>query len=366
MYDLPHQRLLLFVFVLVLWAFACDTPGPLTEPPSSESLSDAASAIDAATPEWAALRPDVAREKRPEPAPELVQREEPLEMPPEPSQDSRPTGLKVEVMSFNIRYGTAQDGDNHWNKRKPLVFDMIRKKGGDFLGMQEAWKFQIDEIKDAVPVYECLGRSRKADTELDEWSPLCYRKDRWTPDGQEQGTFWLSTTPDIPGSQSWESSLPRIVTWARLIEKESQRGVYVFNTHFDHRSNEARFQSARLIIARINARTHKDEPVLLMGDFNAGETSDPIRFFRGENVKGKVAPGIKLIDTFRALSPNARSVGTFNGWSGRSSGDKIDAIFAIVGWPGQEITAATIERDNDMGRYPSDHYPLTATLVWSP
>lgn len=268
---------------------------------------------------------------------------------------------QVKLMTFNIRNGIASDGENHWNKRHPMVYDVIRNDAPDVLGLQEAWQFQMIAITDAVPVYACIGQSRDADTTLGEWSPLCYRKERWTPAKDEQGTFWLSDTPDTPGSKSWGNTLPRIVTWARLDEVGTGRSIYVYNTHYDHNSQDSRLMASKLIARRMQQRQNKAAPVIVMGDFNAGESNSAIRYLKGEKVNDEVSP-LPLVDTFRALYPDAKKVGTFNSWTGQTSGSKIDYIFALPESQGMKVTAAAIVTTNVDGRYPSDHFPVTATV----
>lgn len=289
---------------------------------------------------------------------DMTQQDTPQETTPEPT----PTRWRVYAMSFNIRYGIAQDGDNHWNKRKPLVFDAIKKQQPDFLGLQEAWKFQMDEILQNTKGYQCFGRSRKANTDLDEWSPICYQSSRWTLDSQEQGVLWLSQTPDVPGSQSWESSLPRIATWGRFVDANG-RGIYVFNTHYDHKSQQARLESSKLLSRRIAGRLHRNEPVLLMGDFNAGESNDAITFLKGKTIGGQTS-FVTMIDTYRELYPKEKNAGTFHGWNGRKNGSRIDYVFAIKGYKGQRVESATIHYDNDNGRYPSDHFPVSTVVSY--
>lgn len=268
---------------------------------------------------------------------------------------------QVKLMTFNIRNGVANDGENHWTKRNTMVFDVIRKDSPDILGLQEAWQFQMIAITDAVPVYVCIGQSRDADTELGEWSPLCYRKDRWKPAEGEQGTFWLSDTPDTPGSKSWGNTLPRIVTWARMVEIATGRSVYVYNTHYDHKSQNSRLEASKLLVKRILARKDKTAPVVVMGDFNASETNSAIRYLKGEEVSGEKS-SIPLVDTYRVLYPDAKKVGTFNSWTGRTSGSKIDYIFALPKEQGTIVKSAEIITTNVDGRYPSDHFPVSATL----
>lgn len=271
----------------------------------------------------------------------------------------------VSLMTFNIRLGVANDGDNAWEKRKSMVFSVIRDQGGDFVGMQEAWKFQIEDILQAVPAYQCLGRGRQVDPDTDEWSPICYRHARWTPVPEEKGTFWLSETPETPGSKSWDSSLPRICTWARFVENATGRSLYVFNTHYDHLGQTARLNSSRLIASRMNQRKMQDVPVVFMGDFNAGENNEAILYLKGTTVQGTKNP-IPFVDTFRVLYPQQSNVGTFHGWTGRKTGDKIDYIWSQPeSSGGPKVTEAAIVYDNTQSRYPSDHFPVKTTLVFS-
>ena len=53
----------------------------------------------------------------------------------------------LSVCSFNIRYGTASDGANHWTLRRDMVFDLLNRYSYDLIGVQEALNFQIDEIR---------------------------------------------------------------------------------------------------------------------------------------------------------------------------------------------------------------------------
>ncbi|MBU51903.1 MAG: hypothetical protein CL920_24700 [Deltaproteobacteria bacterium] len=266
--------------------------------------------------------------------------------------------LHVKVMSLNIRYDNPHDGSNSWPHRKTLVCDVLRENAPDFIGLQEALKHQLEDIIHALEGYDGYGRSRRAYTEDDEWSPLCYDSKRWWLDQRQRGTFWLSDTPDHEGSQSWGSSLPRIVTWARFIEKQTNEGIYVYNTHFDHRSSEARLQSAKLLIQRIQSRECQHEPFLLMGDLNAGENTPPLRYLKGNEHT------MPLVDTFREKHPDERKAGTFGGWSGSKSGPKIDYIL-IDAHAQTTLHDAQIIYTSKDGRYPSDHFPITAELTFS-
>ncbi len=124
--------------------------------------------------------------------------------------------LQLRVMSFNIRYGSADDGDNSWPKRREMVFHVIRDYEPDVLGLQEALKFQVDEIMETVEGYELIGVGREDGKSEGEYSCILYRKDRF--DVSHEGTFWLSSRPTDPGSITWGNACTRICTWARFVE----------------------------------------------------------------------------------------------------------------------------------------------------
>jgi len=269
--------------------------------------------------------------------------------------------LEVSAMSFNIRYGTAGDGPNHWDKRKELVFDVLRKHSPDVVGLQEALGFQINEICKALPQYAMIGVGRDDGKTKGEYSAILYRHERF--EVEQGGTFWLSDTPEVPGSITWGNACTRICTWARFVERKTGRAFYHYNLHLDHISQPSREKSVVLLAERIRSRKNSD-PFVVSGDFNAGENNPAILFLKGKSaVPGKdnanVENPVPMVDTFRALHPDANDVGTFNGFKGDETGEKIDFVLTT-----SDVRAiyAQIIRDNTDGRYPSDHFPVTARL----
>lgn len=249
-------------------------------------------------------------------------------------------------MTFNIRFDNPADGVNAWPARKSLVADVIRGAAPDIVGLQEARRNQLDDLGallGSTTPYVEIGVGRDDGARGGEYSPLLYRAQVVTP--LESGTFWLSPTPEVPGSTGWGNHVPRICTWARFEDRRSGRRFYVFNSHFDHESAPARAHSAEAIVARIAARPHKD-PVFVMGDFNAPENDDVVRYLVGAG----------LADTYRVVHPDG-AAGTFNGWGTDTSEKKIDYILAAPP-PATQVLDATIDRSMPDGRYPSDHFPL--------
>ena len=269
----------------------------------------------------------------------------------------------IRVMSFNIRYGTAKDGENAWPHRREMVFDVVRNHQPDIVGMQEVLNGQRAALLRALPEYESIGKGRFDGALRGEFSPIMYRKERF--EVLEHGQFWLSDTPDVPGSKSWGNAITRICTWARLRDRETSRVVYFYNTHLDHRSPPSQQRSAELIAQRIEQHANKTDPVILVGDFNAAEDTSTIRYLKGEidrayETTEDPPPSPKLRDTFRVLHPDATNVGTFNGFRGASDRGKIDHVFVSAG---VTVISAEIVHDNTNGRYPSDHFPVTATIL---
>lgn len=261
----------------------------------------------------------------------------------------------VRVMSFNIRYGTASDGENAWEHRKDFLAETIVAERPDLLGTQETLAFQRDFLADALPGYACHAAGREDGGEQGEMAAIFYREDRF--ERLDGGHFWLSTTPDVPGSKSWDSSLPRIASWVKLrdLRDPGAPPIVYLNTHFDHRGAVARLESARLIRRKL-AELATNARLIVTGDFNAGEGSDPYRALFAEDDDGPA-----LLDTYRVAHPEAApDEGTFSGFrAGPVRGARIDWIACSTDW---RVVEAGIERTARDGRTPSDHLPVTAVL----
>lgn len=270
----------------------------------------------------------------------------------EPGPDACP----VRVMSFNIRYGTADDGDNAWPRRRDAVIGVIREFDPDLLGMQEVLAFQRDELAAALPGWAAVAAGRDDGLDAGEMTPVLYRTARF--EQLAAGHLWLSDTPDAAGSRGWDAALPRIATWVRLRDRSDPggRAVLVLNTHFDHRGQEARLRSAALLRERLRD-LGRDCRVVLTGDFNAAEGSEPYR----ELFTARQDHAGTLVDTLRAARPQpGPAEGTFNRFDpAATTGPRIDWIGCSADW---EVRLAGIDRTTRDGRTPSDHWPVTAVL----
>jgi endonuclease/exonuclease/phosphatase family metal-dependent hydrolase len=266
------------------------------------------------------------------------------------------TGLNLNVMSFNIRRGTAKDGKNRWIFRRNRVRALLNHYHPDVLGLQEALDFQISEIRTMLPGYEKIGIGNLGGSK-GLHNAIFYDAVRFFP--AAQGTFWFSDTPNIPGSKGWGNIIPRTCTWARLIEKESEQAFYFYNVHLDHISQRSRKNSVVLLTQFIHTRPYPD-PFVLTGDFNAREKSAPIQYLKGKfplrmKTKGSVLNPEPLMDIFRVRYPNHRKIATFHGFGRYFFRFKLDYIFVPSS---VRVQDAKIIQPQRKKCYPSDHFPL--------
>ncbi len=251
-------------------------------------------------------------------------------------------GERLRVMTFNIRYGTAADGEDHWQMRGARVIASIRGHAPDILGTQEVLPFQASELQAALPEFVAHGRGRDADGG-GEACTLFVRKDRLKV--EEHGTFWLAPDREVPGAVGWDAALTRICTWARVRDRRSGARLVVANVHFDHRGERARLESARLLQRWTEQRAL---PLILLGDFNATETAPPLRALE--------AAGFR--DCYGEVHPDRSGEGTFNGFDSQGS-KRIDHILCTEGFA---LHSAIIDNGRIEGRFPSDHHPVLVEL----
>lgn len=248
------------------------------------------------------------------------------------------------VMSFNVRYGTANDGLDAWPLRCEAVAQCIQETAPDILGVQEALEFQIAFLEQRLPGHVRVGQGREGGTK-GEHASLFLSGARF--ELVEHGDFWLSETPQQVASVGWDAALTRMCTWARVRDRASGSELTVWNTHFDHRGELARERSAQLIAARVRERAG---PHLVIGDLNAGEHSAPLAALRE----------VGLVDTYRALHPHEHAAGTFHAFRGGLDGERIDYILCSPQFAPSR--AEILSAPGATGRWPSDHHPVVAHL----
>jgi endonuclease/exonuclease/phosphatase family metal-dependent hydrolase len=260
----------------------------------------------------------------------------------------------IRVMSFNIRYGTANDGINRWDLRKEFLVETIRNFDPDMLGTQETLASQRDYLAQALDGYGVVAAGRDDGKDGGEMAALFYRKDRFEP--IEQGHIWLSETPEKVGSKGWDAALPRIATWVKLKDLQSadSKPILYLNAHLDHKGHRARLESCRLIRSKLS-ELGADARWIVTGDFNASPSEPPYSALFDD------AADRKLLDTHRVVHRNPEAnEGTFSSFDvSKTNGPRIDWIGCSEDF---QVRLARIDRTSRDGRTPSDHFPVIAVL----
>jgi endonuclease/exonuclease/phosphatase family metal-dependent hydrolase len=255
----------------------------------------------------------------------------------------------LRVMSFNVRYPAKSDEANVWEARRDVLVETIRETVPDIMGTQELFYEQGQYIVEKLPELAWFGISRRGNRE-DEHMGVFYRKQRL--DLLNSGNFWLSTTPEQPGSMSWDVSLPRMVTWGEFRDKRTQKRFYFYNTHFAHRreDTQARVESAKVLAQRLR-KLPADADVILTGDFNTDAGTEPYRILTES-----------MQDSFTAVPEPKGPTGTFHGFKGTPGKTRIDWILFRGKLKPSEVETITHNVNN---RYPSDHFPVIAIFDWT-
>ena len=275
-------------------------------------------------------------------------------LPQDAEARSRKRKMRMRTMTFNIRYDFKNDGQNRWHNRVDLIVKSIEQADADVVCLQEDKRHQIEDLQPKLGDYEFVGRGRNA-TGSGERCSILFKTDTFKL--KDSGSFWLSDTPDVPGSNTWRDKYPRVVTWALLAPKKPKGHlVLVLNTHLaEGRRDEIRRRGSDVIAdwikARIEGKKGEEIHVVLSGDFNTGEGTDPYRVLTDGEVK--------LRDAWKEGKTVAKSPGTFCGFRGLQTRERIDWI--LVGGPTRVLRVVKMDDQID-GRWASDHYALVADI----
>lgn len=255
---------------------------------------------------------------------------------------------QINVMSFNIRYNTPNDGINAWPNRIEMVNGLFNFYEPGIFGLQEALYGQIQDIQKGLPDYKWFGVGRDDGDKAGEFIPIFYNTKKFIL--IESGHFWLSENCEKPGL-GWDAACNRITTWGKFQSKVTGKQFFVFNTHFDHMGVEARKNSAKLIHDKVNEFTaNSGMPVILTGDFNLTPETEPIAMIK------------KYLSDSREISEEAPygPIGTYNGFKPGSEGqNRIDYIFVN---DKVKVLKYAVISDTNENRSPSDHLPVFVKL----
>lgn len=258
----------------------------------------------------------------------------------------------LNIMTFNIRMNTPADSLNAWPYRKDKVASEVLFHQASLLGVQEALYVQMTDLQQRLPQYKYIGVGRDDGKTQGEFSAIFYDTTRLQL--LQSSTFWLSATPQVPGSKGWDAAITRIVTWGKFRDKKTNKVFFHFNTHFDHKGEVARRESAHLLLKQVHAIAGST-PAIITGDFNATPDDEPIRV-----IVNKEDP-LHLTDS-KAVSqtPHYGPTGTFNGFKQAELSDQpIDHIFLKGKF--RVLQHATLS-PTWQGRFSSDHFAVFCRL----
>ena len=256
---------------------------------------------------------------------------------------------QLTIMSFNVRYINQKDGVNSWANRKEKVAQVIASNKVDIAGLQEPWFDQITDLEQLLPGYAWIGWSRDDGKIKGEFTPVFYLKEKF--DVLDKGVFWLSQTPEIPGSIGWDEKLPRTVIRILFSEKATGRKFWFFNTHLG--GNIARTEGAKLLKSKIDVIAG-DFPVIVTGDFNSVPESEPVQTMLNKNYR------VLLEDAYNIAVKKNDEIYTDYWFDGENKDLKrIDYIFV-----NKQVNVMYHEIINKrIGKhYPSDHLAVKDEL----
>lgn len=269
--------------------------------------------------------------------------------------------LALKLASYNVRYeDPSLAGPRNWKNRSMGVVRTVMNISPDILAVQEAMHGQVADMRASLSDYDFIGVGRDDGQRAGEYSGFFYQRDRFVIDDSEQGTFWLSDTPTAPGSKGWGNKFPRSVTWARLTDRATARGFYVFAAHFDHQNQASRERGAAALAQRIDQRLHRNEPVVLMGDFNATRQNPSVAYLEGKTASlngRKEVWKSGLINAFHTRHPEMGNRTTLHLYKGDGRGYHVDHI--LISREAKVVDATIVVTGEP---FPSDHFPVVATV----
>jgi endonuclease/exonuclease/phosphatase family metal-dependent hydrolase len=227
---------------------------------------------------------------------------------------------------------------------------VIHKQHPDILGTQEIFLRQAKYLDGHLKNYKWFGMGRNGnDKEANdnEHMGVFYNTERLRT--IKRGNFWLSETPDVPGSISWNQPMPRMVTWAEFQDKASGKRFYYFNTHLPYRAKDEdlRQRDAKIILKRI-AKVPESLPVIVTGDFNSTPDKPTHAIMTSKLKDARLSAPVKHGPTR-----------TFHNFTGKPT-QRIDYIF-YRGLAAKGVRTVTTHHGKV---YPSDHFPVVADFAW--
>lgn len=259
--------------------------------------------------------------------------------------------INLTVMSYNMRFDFPEkDPNNNWPQRRPLIAELIQRYRPDVIGSQELGPHQAEQLGELLEDYRYFGVGRHEDLS-GEAMIIWYRPSVMHP--LATGSFWLSETPEVPGTRSWGEGWIRTLTWARFYHIETKRCFYFFNTHLDTKGEEICVKESQLVIDRVRTIAG-DTPCFLVADFNSeGGKSPTWQLYQQAGFK----------DAWQRSQ--SQPTGSFATWCNyrHPRQERTRRIDWILYQGDIQVHSFATINDHTNGRYPSDHFPVIANLT---
>lgn len=257
----------------------------------------------------------------------------------------------MKILSCNIRCFGGSDGENNWPYRRDLAIDVIRAHSPDIVCFQEMWAQQFDDLGPEFSEFESFATIDEP-TGLHPMNSIFIRQDSFTR--LSAGGYWLSESPHVPGSKSWDSDCVRLANWLRLADKRTGREFRIINTHLDHIGQTARERQAGLLVEDAKAYP-SDYPQVLTGDLNCAASNRAIDILKAGDWR----------DSYGAVHGTENPGNTYHGFLGPDFAADVGKIDWIFVKGKLDVRDAKVIRDSRDGKYPSDHYFVSAVLEWA-
>ncbi|WP_293710752.1 endonuclease/exonuclease/phosphatase family protein [uncultured Parabacteroides sp.] len=261
--------------------------------------------------------------------------------------------VPLNVMTFNIRMDTKDDGANQWSNRKDLAAGLVKFHNVDIFGAQEVLNHQLNDLLTCLPEYAYVGVGREDGKTKGEYAAIFYKKDRFVL--EDSGNFWLAEDINAVGKKGWDAACERVATWGIFKDKESGKKFFFLNTHLDHMGKVARHEGASLVLEEAH-KLAKGLPVIVTGDFNATPDDDPIKVLTDKNDPRHI------IHSREIASLKYGPEWTFHDY-GRIPNEKREWIDYIFVKGDIKVLRNGVLTDTLNSLYPSDHCPVMATLI---
>ena len=258
----------------------------------------------------------------------------------------------IRFANYNMRVILDRDSlDRAFTERKPFIIKRISDHDFDIIGAQEVNDAMKEALmEDLKGTYEVIGEGRRADRK-GEGTPIFYKTSRF--ELIDWGSFWLSETPDVPGSKNWDASVERIATWSKFLDKITGRKFFYINTHFDHKGPESRTMAAKITLDKARELS-EGLPVFVTGDLNTNSTSEAIAILSDNEL-------VKDSYTSSETAPTGRKSPYYAFDFDRADSDRGDYIF--VPKDATVLSYACVDDDIKDRQYSSDHCPVLVEVI---